>query len=171
MDSRNQIGDLLERYWKCETSLEEEQALRNYFLGNAIPSDMQEAAQLFRFFEAEKQKNLGENFEPIVTKELQRRRGGKIISLVTFTQVARIAAGVLVLVVATFFIRQEIRKSYPQEVQDTYTDPQLAFEETKKALLMIGNTFGKARHEASKMKMFNEAEKKIQGKAGEKVSI
>ena len=171
MDSRNQIGDLLERYWKCETSLEEEQALRSYFQGDNIPTDMQEAARLFRFFEMEKQKKLEENFEPAVTKELQRRRGGKIISLVTLTQVARIAAGVLVLVIATFFVRQEIRKSYPQEVQDTYTDPQLAFEETKKALQMIGNTFGKARHEASKIKMFNEAEKKIQGKTTDKTSI
>jgi hypothetical protein len=47
MDSRNQIGDLLERYWKCETSLEEEQALRSYFQGDHIPADMQEAARLF----------------------------------------------------------------------------------------------------------------------------
>jgi len=74
-------------------------------------------------------------------------------------------------VVATYFIRQEVRRSYPKEVQDTYTDPQLAFEETKKALMMISNTFGKARHEAGKIKMFNEAEKKIQRKSPDKVNI
>ena len=85
---------------------------------------------------------------------------------------ARIAAGIAVVVVATYFIRQEVRKSYPQELQDTYSDPQMAFEETKKALMMISNSFGKAKKEAGKMKMFNDAEKKIQTKPnGEKINI
>ena len=76
----------------------------------------------------------------------------------------RIAAGIVVVVAATFFIRQEVRKSYPQELQDTYSDPQMAFEETKKALMMISGSFGKAKREAGKMKVFNDAEKKIQSK-------
>jgi len=85
---------------------------------------------------------------------------------------ARIAAGIVVVVAATFLIRQEIRKSYPKELQDTYTDPQMAFEETKRALQMISNTFGKAKKEASKMQMLNEAEKKIQSKSdSDKISI
>jgi hypothetical protein len=67
-----------------------------------------------------------------------------------------------VLVAATYLVRQEIRKSYPEEVVDTYSDPQLAFEETKKALMMISKTFGKAKQEAGKITVFNEAEEIIQ---------
>jgi len=41
-------------------------------------------------------------------------------------------------------------------------DHQLAFEETKKALMMISKTFGKAKQEAGKISVFNEAEQIIQ---------
>ncbi len=171
MDSNKDIEQLLENYWNCETSLEEEQTLRNFFHGSSVPASMKETAELFRFFEAEKSNTLHESFEPAVTKELRKRQGGKIVAMVSFTNIARIAAGILVVVVATYFIRQEVRKSYPKEIQDTYTDPQLAFEETKKALMMISNTFGKAKHEAGKIKMFNDAEKKIQTKGTDKSNI
>jgi hypothetical protein len=167
MDSKT-LEQLLEKYWTCETSLEEEKQLRDFFAGRNIPESMKQTAELFRFFEAEKTKSVNENFEPAVTKQLHQRRGGKIISMVSFSNIARIAAGILVVVAATFFIRQEVRKSYPKELQDTYTDPQMAFEETKKALMMISSSFGKAQHEAGKIKMFNEAEKKIKGKKEEK---
>ena len=163
MDSNN-IEQLLEKYWMCETSLEEEQQLRDFFKGHEVPASMKEATMLFRFFETEKSNSLQENFEPAVTKQLRQRQGGKIISMVSLNNIARIAAGIGVVVVATYFIRQEVRKTYPQELQDTYTDPQIAFEETKKALMMISQSFGKARHEAGRIKMLNEAEKKIQGK-------
>jgi hypothetical protein len=63
-----------------------------------------------------------------------------------------------------------VRKSYPAEVADTYSDPKLALEETKKALMLISKSFGKARKEASKIEMFNEAEKAIQGKQEKKSS-
>lgn len=164
MDSNN-IEQLLEKYWNCETSLEEEQQLRNFFRGDSIPESMKDTAELFRFFETEKNKSLNENFEPAVTKQLRQRQGGKIISMVSFANIARIAAGILVVVVATYFVRQEVRKAYPQELQDTYSDPKMALEETKKALMMISNSFNKAQREAGKIKAFNEAEEKIQNKA------
>ena len=171
MDFKN-IELLLEKYWRCETSLEEEQQLHNFFRGEDVPDSMKGSAALFRFFDAEKNKVLNEKFEQVVTKQLRQRQGGKVISMVSFTNIARIAAGILVVVVATYFIRQEVRKSYPKELQDTYSDPKMAFEETKKALMMISNSFGKAKKEAGKMKMFNDAEKKIQSKPkSEKINI
>ncbi len=171
MDLNKDIEQLLEKYWNCETSLEEEQQLRDFFRGTSIPANMKETAELFRFFTAEKTKALNDSFEAGVTKELRKRQGGKIISMVSFTNIVRIAAGIVVVVVATYFVREEVRKSYPKEMQDTYTDPQMAFEETKKALMMISNTFGKAKTEAGKLKIFNDAEKKIQTKRNDKVSI
>ena len=169
MDFKNR-EQLLEKYWNCETSLEEEQQLRDFFKGNAIPEALNETAPLFRFFEEERKKSLGDSFDQRVTKELNKRQGSKIINMVSWIQIGRIAAGLLVVVAATYFIREEVRKAYPPEVAvtDTYSDPQLAFEETKKALMMISKGFGKAKSEAGKIKMFNEAERKIQGKEEEK---
>lgn len=171
MDS-NHIGELLEKYWNCETSLEEEQTLKTYFAQDDIPEALKETAALFRFFEAEKNKRVEENFDATVTKQIKARRVGKVVSMLSFAQVARIAAGIVVVVAAIYFVRQEVREAYPEEVAvtDTYDDPQAAFEETKKALMMISRSFGKARSEAEKIKMFNDAEKKIKNDEDEKKS-
>ncbi|MBL7848241.1 MAG: hypothetical protein JNL40_12290 [Cyclobacteriaceae bacterium] len=168
----HEVERLLEKYWQAETSLEEEQQLREFFATGQVPAALKGAADLFAFFQAEQGKTIGQNFEGAVTKQLKVRREGKLISMIGLQNVGRIAAGIVVVVAATFLIRQEIRKSYPKELQDTYTDPQMAFEETKRALQMISNSFGKAKKEASKMQMLNEAEKKIQSKSdSDKISI
>ncbi len=166
------VERLLEKYWQTETTLEEEEKLRAFFATGEVPAQLKGAADLFAFFQAEKNKTLAQNFEGTVTKQLKTRQGGKLVSMIGFGNMARIAAGIAVVVAATFLIREEIRKNYSQEAQDTYTDPQLAFEETKRALQMISNSFGKAKKEASKLQMLNEAEKKIQVKPdSDKINI
>jgi hypothetical protein len=82
----------------------------------------------------------------------------------------RIAAGISVLVVAFWFVRNEVRQSTPQEIVDTYDDPKLAFEETKKALQMISKSFGTAETQAKKINLFNEAQEEIQKKPEQKNS-
>jgi hypothetical protein len=74
----------------------------------------------------------------------------------------RIAAGVAVLVTATYLVRNEIRETTPQAAVDTYDDPKLAFEETKKALMMISKSFGSAKEKAKNLNKFNEAQEQVQ---------
>ena len=169
MDS-NKMDELLQKYWNAETSLEEEQQLRAFFAslpaetyakaGEPVPESLKETASLFRYFELQKKMGVDDvSFDHDLKKKLHK--GGKVISI-SLPQVARIAAGLLVVVAATFFVREEIRKAYPEEPEDTYSDPKVAFEETKKALMMISKSFNKAQKEASKINVFNEATDKIQ---------
>ncbi len=162
MDS-NRIEELLSKYWNCETSLEEEQQLREYFKGGDIPEQWKETAALFRYFEENKKKTLNDvAFDAVVMQNVQPQKKGKLVKL--FYNSMRIAAGIAVLVMAVWFVRKEVRDTTPQEVVDTYDDPQLAFEETKKALLMISKSFGTAESQAKKLNMFNEAQEEIQKK-------
>jgi hypothetical protein len=163
MDSK-QIEQLLEKYWNTETSLEEEQQLRDFFTGANIPGQFKETAELFRYFDHQKKVQLNEpSFDGDMARKINATRpAAKTVTM--YYNYARIAAGVAVVIAATYFVGQEVRKSYPAEVTDTYSDPKLAFEETKKALMMLSKGFGKARHETEKIKMFNEAEQKVQSK-------
>lgn len=162
MDS-NRIENLLSKYWNCETSLEEEQQLREYFKGGDIPEQWKETAALFRYFEENKKKTLNDvAFDAAVMQNVAPQKKGKLVKL--FYNSMRIAAGIAVLVMAVWFVRKEVRDTTPQEVVDTYDDPQLAFEETKKALLMISKSFGTAENQAKKLNMFNEAQEEIQKK-------
>jgi hypothetical protein len=166
MDS-SRIEELLARYWNCESSIEEEQELRECFSQGGVPEGFREAAQLFEYFNAQRGKALHDvAFDnELLTRIRPRNKAGTRRWLYNSM---RIAAGVIVLMAAVWFVRLEIRKSTPPELVDTYNDPQLAFEETKKALLMISRSFGTAEEEARKINYFNEAQEKIQGEAGEK---
>jgi hypothetical protein len=162
MDSKK-IEELLNRYWECETSLEEEQQLREYFQGNSIPEQHKETAALFKYFHENKKKSLSDAaFDSAVLAKVNVKKG-KVVSL--FYNSMRIAAGIAVLLTATWFVRNEVRQTTPQEIVDTYDDPQLAFEETKKALMMISKGFGQAEQEAKKINLFNEAQEDIQKSA------
>ena len=164
MDSKR-LDELLQKYWNAETSLEEEQQLRVFFASESVPESLKETSTLFQYFDEQKKLGVGDNsFDKELLEKIRPK--GKIISMV---QVARIAAGLFVVVAAAYFIREEVRKAYPTEQvsneeitnEDTYTDPKVAFEETKKALMMISKSFNKAQKQASKINVFNEATKKI----------
>jgi hypothetical protein len=162
MDS-NKIEALLQKYWNCETTLEEEQQLRQYFRDEAIPEPWKETAAMFRYFEENKKKSLNDvAFDTRVMDTVQTPKRGKMVKF--FYNTMRIAAGVTVLLTATWFVRNEVRKTTPQEMVDTYDDPKLAFEETKKALLMISKSFGTAETQTKKINMFNEAQEEIKKK-------
>jgi hypothetical protein len=162
MDSKR-IDELLNKYWNCETSLEEEQQLREYFRDKQVPHQWKETAALFRYFDEHKKKALDDGaFETEVLRKVTVPQRGKMVKVLF--NAMRIAAGVSVLLVATWLVRNEVRQSTPQEMVDTYDDPKLALEETKKALMMISKSFGTAKEKARKINMFNEAQEQIQKK-------
>jgi len=155
------IKQLLEKYWNCQTTVDEERQLCQYFTSDNVAPELSHVAELFRYFNEEKSKKSDVNFAMKVTKRFQKPEVARTTSLTTIKSVFRIAAGIFVLVVATILIRNEIQKTYPKEIIDTYVDPKLAFEETKKALFLIAESFGKAKNEASKIIMFEKAEETV----------
>lgn len=167
MDS-NKIEALLAKYWECDTSLEEENELREYFNQQDIPAQFREAAALFAYFGQQRNKQVIDlTFDSKVVESVKTSttaNKSKVVRLLY--NFSRIAAGLIVVVVATYYIRSEIRKTTPQEMVDTYSDPKLAFEETKKALLMISKSFGHAEEQAKKINLLNEAKENIQEESG-----
>jgi hypothetical protein len=161
MDS-SKLQQLLQQYWSGETTLEEEHLLKEYFQHGDVPDELSEVAAMFRYFEQTKKNALNDvTFDRTLIDKVSGKPKQGIMRNLVFNSM-RIAAGVVVVVAATWFIRKEIRQSTPQEVVDTYDDPKLAFEETKKALMMIGKSFGTAEKEAQKINLFNEAQEEIQ---------
>lgn len=157
MDSER-INELLEKYWNCETTLEEEQELQKYFRG-AVLESLKDTASLFRYFEEEKNKEvIGSSFDRDVIAKV--KANDTPIRSLLYNSV-RIAAGIAVLVMAVWLVRLEIRKSAPADMADTYDDPKMAFEETKKALMMISRSFNTAEEQAKKINLFNEAQQDI----------
>lgn len=167
MDSKK-IEELLEKYWDCETTLEEESLLREYFQQPEIAEKYREAAPLFRYFGEQKNKTINDSAFDKRILPAATKKDAKVVHLIRNSM--RIAAGVIVLMVAVWFMRNELRSDQVSP-EDTFDDPKMAFEETKKALMMISKGFTRAEQETRKINLFNEAQKEIQKSDSEKSQL
>ena len=107
----SRIEKLLERYWDCVTTVEEEDELRAFFNGNNgdnLSDKLKEAASLFRYYELQRSASLDHKFEnDTVTKlKSQRTTEGRAIkyNFKSYLQVAAVLAGI---VTASFIFRME----------------------------------------------------------------
>jgi hypothetical protein len=66
------IQQLLDHYWKCETSLEEEDILRAFFSQKEVPTDLLPYKDLFSYETSEKKKDvLGEDFDQKILSKIE----------------------------------------------------------------------------------------------------
>lgn len=70
MDSKH-IEQLLERYWQCETSLEEEAELRTFFTGEHIPEHLLRYRDLFIYQQLQQEEHLGEDFDKRILAQIE----------------------------------------------------------------------------------------------------
>lgn len=70
MDCKD-IEQLLERYWQCETSLEEEEQLRSFFSRKDVPAHLLRYTGLFVYHQLQQEVGLGEDFDARVLAEVE----------------------------------------------------------------------------------------------------
>ena len=167
----NRINILLERYWNCVTTVEEEEELRIFFTTEEVPEELKEAATLFQYFEKQRQTSLNKKFdEDILVKIDQHKEAKTGILNMSFQNYMRVAAAILVVLAASFIFRMEVWKGEDKPkllLVDTYQSPEEAFEETKRAFQLIAAKMNQGRKEAQKMTIINEAEEKIKNEDNE----
>lgn len=120
----NKIEKLLEKYENGETSLAEEQELKDYFSQDTVANHLEKYQPMFKYFEMNKK----EEFTKGVPFPNKRTINYKWIS------VAAVA-----LIMLGFYVS----KSYKANDLGTIKDPELAFDEISKSLEMISNHFNK----------------------------
>ena len=121
----NKIEALLEKYFEGETSIAEENELKNYFSSQDVASHLKQYRPVFGYFAKAKEQKLTNNV-PLVFKKR------KVAWL-------SIAASIVVLVgigTYTFFNTNTEKES---KELGTYNDPKEAFEATQKALAMLSD--------------------------------
>ena len=116
------IEQLLERYWQCLTTVEEERILRSFFMQQDIPSHLKPYAYLFLAQEEIAKEHLGEDFDKrllaIVGEEEEEENVVKIRP-VSFWQRLRPlyqAAGLVALMIT---IGTAAQRSFGDSAEDT----------------------------------------------------
>ena len=80
------IEQLLEHYWKCETSLEEEKILRAFFSQKEIPAELLRYKELFIYGQTAKENDvLGDDFDEKILNMIDEQAPVKA-RVITMTQ-------------------------------------------------------------------------------------
>ncbi|MCB0495954.1 MAG: hypothetical protein KDC79_07445 [Cyclobacteriaceae bacterium] len=170
MDSKR-IELLLERYWNCVSTLEEEAELKEYFTTTQeIPEHLKQAAPLFQYFDKEAEVSLNDSsFEEKLLKEVRSHQQptGKVRRLEqNFQNYMKVAAAIVIVIATSFIFRMEIWKGDKPELllaEDTYKNPEQAYAETKKALMLIASKMNSGKKEVEKISILSKAESKVKG--------
>lgn len=134
----SQIDNLLEKYWKGETSLEEERQIKAHFKSN--PSLSGDGAY-FRYLS----KQQGVKFEK--SNALRRNR----------TKWFSAAATITIGLITALLVLNDARKD-PFAIED----PEKAFLATKNALMMIGNEINQGQKHTLELTKINKAKEELQ---------
>jgi len=124
----NSIEKLLEKYENGETSLKEEQVLKNYFTSDTVAPHLEMYKPMFEYFLVNKQ----EQFTKDVPLKTKRIFNYKWISV----------AAVAVLMLG-FYFNEPIVSSYEEYAYGTYSNPEEALSELENSLAMISGHFNK----------------------------
>ncbi len=150
------IEQLLERYWACETSPEEEEVLRAFFRQKELPAHLLPYKALFAYEDAAREVGLGTDFDERILAQVEHptvkvRRVPLRRRMMPLFKAAAVVAVIVTLGTVTqrsFEARPQADYNY-DAYQDTYTDPQSAYGTVSEALQIVSESFQKSQvHES-----------------------
>jgi hypothetical protein len=119
----NKIETLLEKYFRGETSIAEENQLRDYFTSPNVTPNLEQYKPIFGYLALAKEKK----FEQEIVLKSKKRN-------LTWLSIA--ASVVVLMGIGTYSYFNFYNSNQDQDL-GTYDDPEIAFRETQKALSML----------------------------------
>ncbi len=145
----DRIEKLLEKYFEATTTIEEEETLRDYFSQEKVATHLERYTSIFNYFSNAKEERFTKQV-PLAQKDIGSRKN--------FYRWLSVAA-VAMLMVGIYF-----GKSYQDEQQLQRQQAEYAYNETKKALDMLAENFGRGTEKVAYLNEFVEAKEKIYNK-------
>lgn len=136
-----QVEALLEKYLNAETSIQEEQSLRRFFLEEEVPHQLMEYQPLFQFFSQERNEKLQSPASP-------KRSYYRVLSM---------AAAVIVIALGTFGIYQ----SEQNRKEAQLAEAREAYKEVRMALELVSENMDKGTQKLAYIHQFDVAKRKI----------
>lgn len=126
MESHN-IKQLLEKYFEGETSIQEEKELKHYFSSDNVAPELLQYQSMFGYFS--KEKKTQSQREIILTKKTNKKGFWMAASVV------------ILLGIGVTFLNQPVQ---PEDL-GTFDSPEIALEETQKALSLIAENLNRGK--------------------------
>ena len=157
-----EINKILEKYYNGETSLEEENMLKEFFSRSDIPEELTIHKAQFDFYESEKHiEILSTDFDEKIISKIENQK----ITKLNFSRkpvwrlVAGLAAGLLIIFGSYFLINEQFRDN-TTSVEFT-AEEQEALDQTLIALAKVSKYINLANEKLQKMSIINQSIEKI----------
>ena len=121
----NKIEILLEKYFQGETSIAEENELRNYFSSLNVAQHLEQYKPMFGYFPLAK--------EQMLKQEISLQSKKRYVTWLS------IAASLVVLLGIGTYVFYNYDNTKEQQNLGTYDDPEVALRETQKALALLSS--------------------------------
>ena len=148
------IEQLLERYWECETTPQEERILKAFFSQEQVPAQLQRYKSLFVYEQEQAQQHLGADFDERVLAAIGQasEKPAPVVRVERISLSRRLrplfrAAAAVAIVTLLGNAAQHSFTSQPNSpsawdynqsaYKDSYTDPQKAYEASVQTLEMF----------------------------------
>ena len=137
----DKIETLIEKYFQGETSIAEENELKNYFSSSDVAQHLDQYTPIFGYFSQAKL----HRFTPEIPLQTKKRNVAWL----------SIAASVVVLLGIGTFTYFKYDKANVNQDLGTYKSPELALQETQKALAMLSNNVNMGVESVQYLEEFN----------------
>jgi hypothetical protein len=150
--NKQKINLLITRYEAGETTLQEEQELRDLLMDKELPAFLTPYREMFGFFdqavlEEIPNDHFNEDFFEKINEAPQEK--SRVIRFRKAYSFVGLAATILILI-GIYFVFQTRNQNL-----GTYQDPELAYAEAKKVLLAVSSNLNSGKKELSKIKELN----------------
>lgn len=142
------IEKLVEKYENAETTLKEENILRDYFLSDNVAPHLEEYQMMFTYFQASK----AETYDKTLEFKTEKKRNYKWLS---------IAASVAVLFSVYIGIPKKEKKININSLSDLTIEQKFHYDQAQKALAMLSGNLNKGNQAVSNLRTYEKTVNKI----------
>jgi len=151
----DKIEDILEKYFEGETSVAEENQLREYFSSSNVAQHLEQYKPMFGYFSQTKEQ-MSTHEIPLLPKSRDKKRNVAWLSIA--------ASAVVLLGIGTYFFVSEQKETTAVASQTelgTYQDPEEALKATQKALALLSNNVNVGIESVHYIKEYEQSKNKI----------
>ena len=153
-----QVENILEKYWEGTSSLEEELLLRDFFSYGEVPDHLAVYKEVFLTNEIPLNPALGKQFDDELLSKIVTAPKES-----TGWTMFKIAAIGLVLIIASISVFKADTKNQVS-AEDTFSNPEEALAETKKAFILIAEAMNKGEQPVQNLTLLDKTNEKIKKK-------
>ncbi len=154
--NRAQIDILLEKYWNAETSLADEQTLKEYFSYNEVPEDLKMYQDFFAEVQEQQIPVLSDDFDEKIMTQIEKEKVVKLNNSQLRTRFWQIAAIFLIVIGTSLFIISDIDTNSSALSKAEYAEAEKAYTETKLALGLVSRKLKKGQRPLIQLGKFNQ---------------